>query len=74
MTKKEMIQTIRRLEAAAFLECKRMQKEYGKESDLHKSARTRFCAINEMMKAIGIEADYQLPDNLEAFKLLCELA
>jgi len=36
MTKKEMIQAIQLLEAASFLECKKMQKYYGKESTLHR--------------------------------------
>ena len=73
MTKKQMIQAIQALEAAAFLETKQAQRTYGKESALHQSARSRFCAINEAMKAMGIEADFQLADNQQAFKILCEL-
>ena len=73
MTKKAMIQAIQALEAAAFLETKQAQKDFGKESELHQSARSRFCGINEAMKAMGIEADFRLPDNQQAFKILCEL-
>ena len=73
MTKKEMIQAIQLLEASAFLECKKMQKYYGKESTLHQAARSRFCAINETMKALGIREDFDLPDNQEAFAILNEL-
>ena len=74
MTKKAMIQAIQTLEAASFLECKKMQKYYGKESTLHQSARSRFCAINETMTALGIESDFDLPDNQEASALISELA
>ena len=73
MTKKEMIQAIQLLEAASFLECKKMQKYYGKESTLHQSARSRFCAINETMTALGIKSDFALPDNQEASALISEL-
>jgi hypothetical protein len=51
-----------------------MQKYYGKESTLHQSARSRFCAINETMTALGIKADFDLPDNQEASALISELA
>ena len=74
MTKREMIQAIQTLEAASFLECKKMKKYYGKESTLHQAARSRFCAINETMTALGIESDFALPDNQEASALISELA
>ena len=72
MTKKQMIQAIQLLEAASFLECRKMQKYYGKESTLHQSARSRFCAINETMTALGIESDFALPDNQEALTMIME--
>ena len=72
MTKKAMIQAIQTLEAASFLECKKMQKYYGKESTLHQSARSRFCAINETMTALGIESDFALPANQEALTMIME--
>ena len=72
MTKREMIQAIQTLEAASFLECRKMQKYYGKESTLHQSARSRFCAINETMTALGIESDFALPDNQEALTMIME--
>ena len=73
MTKKAMIQKIQALEAAAFLETKQAQKDFGKESELHQSARSRFVAISQLMKELSIEADFRLPDNQQAFKILCEL-
>ena len=72
MTKREMIQAIQTLEAASFLECRKMQKYYGKESTLHQAARSRFCAINETMTALGIESDFALPDNQEALTMIME--
>jgi hypothetical protein len=74
MTKKQMIQTIQAVEAAAFLECKKSQRAYGKESPLHQSARSRWCAIDGLLRQLGVEADFTLPDSREAFAIVCELA
>lgn len=72
LTKSQMIVDIQRAEAAAFLECKQMQRDYGNESPLHQSARTRFCTIKHLMEALGIDVDFMLPDNQEAFTIIQE--
>jgi len=55
-----------------FLECKKSEKEYGTESALHVSDRSRWCAVIKLMESLGIETDYALPDNQAALAMIQE--
>ena len=72
LTKAQMIQTIQRFEAAAFLELKESERDYGSESNLTRQCRTRWAGINATMTALGIEQDFRLPDNVKAIAIVCE--
>ena len=72
LTKSQMIATVQRLEAAAFLELKESERDYGSDSNFTNQCRTRWAGINATMTALGIEQDFRLPDNVEATAIICE--
>jgi len=72
MTKKQMIQEIQLAEAAAFLELKEAENYFGNDSNICKRCRTRWAGIHDMMKVLGIENDFTLPDNVKAFSIITE--
>jgi hypothetical protein len=72
LTKAQMIQTIQRFEAAAFLELKESERDYGSESNLTRQCRTRWAGINSILTELGIQQDFTLPDNQAATAIICE--
>ena len=72
MTKKAMIQTIQQTEAAMFLELKKTEREWGAEDGLTNNLRSRWAVVHELMKTLGVESDFKLPDNIEAIDIICE--
>lgn len=72
LTKAQMIATMQRFEAAAFLELKESERDYGSDASFTNQCRTRWAGINATMTALGIEQDFALPDNVEAVAIICE--
>ena len=72
LTKAQMIATIQRFEAAAFLELKESERDYGSESNLTRQCRTRWAGINSILTELGIQQDFTLPDNQAATAIICE--
>lgn len=72
LTKAQMIQTIQRFEAAAFLELKESERDYGSDASFTNQCRTRWAGINSILGALGIEQDFTLPDNQAATAIICE--
>ena len=71
LTKSHMISTLQRMEAAAWLELK--QAEHAQATTLWiDSLRARWATLESAMNALGIQADFQLPDNKEATAIICE--
>jgi len=73
MTKKEMIAAIQLQEAELFLQAKRYELAYGGEDSLYINCRNKWIGVNNMMKALGIQADYSLPQSYETTTLICEI-
>ena len=72
LTKSQMIQTLQRMEAAAFLELKRSERDYGSDASFTTMCRTSWAGINATLTALGIQQDFLLPDNQEATAIICE--
>ena len=72
LTKQQMIVTVQRMEAAAFLELKESERDYGTDASFTTQCRTRWAGINAVMTALGIQQDFTLPDNQEATAIICE--
>ena len=72
LTKSQMIATVQRLEAAAFLELKESERDYGSDSNFTTQCRTRWAGINATMTSLGIEQDFALPDNQAATAIVLE--
>jgi hypothetical protein len=72
LTKTEMIATLQRMEAKAFLELKESERDYGTDASLTRQLRTRWAGVNDTLKALGIEQDFMLPDNQAATDIICE--
>ena len=73
LTKSQMIATMQRFEAAAFLELKESERDYGTDASFTAMCRTRWASINATMKALGIQQDFTLPDNVKAMAIIVEL-
>ena len=72
MTKKEMIKTLQQKEAELFLEMKQYEHMFGQESPQHKTKRSSWCVIYELMNEFGIKPDAFLPENMEAVGIVIE--
>ena len=72
LTKSQMIATLQRMEAAAFLELKESERDYGSESSFTNQCRTRWAGINATLTALGIQQDFLLPDNQAATAIVLE--
>jgi len=70
MTKKEMIQAIQSEEAATFLAFKQAGNVWGQESSLAHSFRSEWIGVSNLMQRMGIQPDYQLPDNQAATEII----
>ena len=73
MTKKKMIETIQKHEAALGLKLKHYEQMTGEDSPLSKMYRSQWCSIYELMRLLDIKADNSLPDNIEAMRIVEEI-
>ena len=73
LTKSQMIATMQRFEAAAFLELKESERDYGTDANFTTQCRTRWAGINDTMKALCVPQDFTLPDNVKAMAIIVEL-
>lgn len=72
LTKQQMVSTMQSLEAAAFLELKRSERDYGTDASFTNMCRTRWAGINAALEALCIPQDFNLPDNVEAVAIINE--
>ena len=72
LTKSQMVEILQRMEAAAFLELKRSERDYGSDASFTNMCRTSWAGINATLTALGIQQDFSLPDNVEATAIVCE--
>ena len=70
LTKKQIIRAIQLEEAATFLAFKKACDVWGQESSLAHSMRSEWIGVSNLMKRVGIEPDYRLPDNQAATELI----
>lgn len=68
MTKAKMTETMQQLEAAAWLTLTHAELSDA-ESAWYKTCRAKWAALHNAMQAMGIEPDYELPDQVTAFNL-----
>lgn len=72
LTKSQMVSTMQSMEAAAFLELKKAERDYGVGANLTTHCRTRWAGINDALEALCIPQDFNLPDNVEAVAIIQE--
>ena len=72
LTKSQMVSTMQSMEAAAFLELKKAERDYGTDASLTSMCRTRWAGINAALEALLIPQDFNLPDNVEALSIIQE--
>ena len=72
LTKSQMVSTMQSLEAAAFLELKRSERDYGSDASFTNMCRTSWAGINATLEALCIPQDFLLPDNREALTIIEE--
>ena len=72
LTKSQMVATMQRMEAAAFLELKKAERDYGTDASFTTMCRTRWAGINAALEALCIPQDFNLPDNVEAVAIINE--
>ena len=72
LTKQQMVATMQSMEAAAFLELKKAERDYGTDASLTSMCRTRWAGINATLEALCIPQDFNLPDNVEALSIINE--
>jgi hypothetical protein len=73
MKKEEMIKKIQEIEANSFLEVKKNQQLFGKDSYMVQSSRSEWMGIDGLMKKLGIKTDTSLPAAQEALRIILEL-
>jgi len=69
MTKKQMIEKMQLLEAAAWLRFQETKTLWGSEDPITNRRRAAWCAVKDMMEEVGVPGDQQLPDNLAALSI-----
>ena len=72
LTKSQMVSTMQSMEAAAFLELKKAERDYGSDASFTTMCRTSWAGINATLEALCIPQDFSLPDNQEATAIICE--
>ena len=72
LTKQQMVSTMQSMEAAAFLELKKAERDYGTDASFTTMCRTRWAGINAALEALCIPQDFNLPDNVEALTIIEE--
>jgi len=69
MTKKQMIEKMQLLEAAAWLRFQETKTLWGSEEPITNKRRAAWCAVNHLMEELDVPRDHQLPDNRAALVL-----
>lgn len=69
MTKKEMITKLQLREAATWLAFRNAKASRGDDDWFTNKLRSEWCAVNRTLEEVGVPADHQLPQNLEALEL-----
>jgi len=69
MTKKEMITKLQLREAATWLAFRNAKLSRGDDDWFTNRLRSEWCAVNRTLEEVGVKADHQLPQNLEALEL-----
>ena len=72
LTKAAMIQKIQLTEAAMFLELKKVERDHGRYSKWASMLRSQWNTVNQLMGNLGIQTDFQLPDNVAATDIIVE--
>jgi hypothetical protein len=72
MKKADMIKTIQQEEAKMWLEVKRSELTYGQDSTIHAYDRTRWNAVHDLMRLLGINSDFTLPEAKQATQIIVE--
>ena len=72
LTKSQLVSTMQSMEAAAFLELKKAERDYGTDASLTSMCRTRWAGINATLEALCIPQDFNLADNVEALSIIQE--
>ena len=72
LTKSQMVSTMQSMEAAAFLELKKAERDFGSNASFTTMCRTRWAGINATLEALCIPQDFLLPDNVEALTIIEE--
>ena len=72
LTKSQMVSTMQSMEAAAFLELKKAERDFGTNASFTTMCRTRWAGINDALEALCIPQDFNLPDNVEAIAIIQE--
>lgn len=73
MKKADMIKKIQEKDAKLYLEMKKSEQLFGEDSNITKLSRREWCSIDVLMKELGIEADFSLPEWEEAMKIAMEI-
>jgi hypothetical protein len=73
MTKKEMIQSIQKLEAVFFLQAKRYEFEYGREDSMTRSAMNKWLGVSHVLQDLGLKEDLTLPEARDAGELIHQI-
>jgi hypothetical protein len=72
LTKAEMITKMQLTEAAMFLELKKAEQDHGRDSRWTAMLRSQWNTVNQLMGNLGIQTDFQLPDNVAATDIIVE--
>jgi hypothetical protein len=72
MTKKQMIKTVQKFEAQAFLQLKQDESLWGADDRYTSRSRARWVGIEALMNELEIKSDITLPENQKAIELICE--
>jgi hypothetical protein len=70
MTKKEMIEKMQLVEAAAWLKFRTAHASMGQDHSITNRFRSEWCAIASVLQQVGVKADQWLPDNRAAFDII----
>ena len=72
LTKADIVSKIQLTEAAMFLELKKAEQEHGRDSRWTAMLRSQWNTVNQLMGNLGIQTDFQAPDNMAATDIIVE--
>ena len=70
LTKADIVSKIQLTEAAMFLELKKAEQEHGRDSRWTAMLRSQWNTVNQLMGNLGIQTDFQAPDNVAATDII----